>query len=261
MTGWSPEHADCNRSFYGRDTSFIWPDLEEVDPEAVLYTPPVTMLNGVEHRWWLLDVEEEHRRHPETFFIPSAGRRRALRVGESVRLIFGFSPRASDQPRAERMWIRVAGADERGFVGYLTNRPACIVTLEPGATIGFEARHVASVEVTHEEVGFGVEEIALVSMRVAEGAWPRSLVREPPGGRQPTRRDADGWEMVDSGWQVLSGDEPDAELDRPDAIVLWPLGWLVERFPAVLAPIASGAASGRWSWDGDREAYAVAADP
>jgi hypothetical protein len=224
--------------------------LERLDPESALYAPPVVVIDGVQHRWWLADVEEEALKHPSTFFIPSLGRRRSLEPGDSARLVFRFSPRAGHDPSAERMWVAVAGADERGYAGYLANQPYLIKSLEAGDVIGFDRRHVAATEVGEDELGFDPEARAFVSARVADGrSWPGYLVLDPEEERQPPQTAADGFEVVDSGWQVLAGDESEDELGDARAAFLGELGWLVERFPQLLPLIRRGEV-GEWIWNG-----------
>jgi hypothetical protein len=246
-----PEHSDCNRSFF---LSGGPPGLPEgvaaLDPETCLYAPPVIEIDGQEHRWWLADAEEEARRHPEAFFIPPLERRQVLEPGDSVRLIFRFSPRGEEDPSAERMWVLVAGVDARGYAGYLTNQPHAIKGLNARDVIAFGPHHIASIEVDKGELGFDPESRAFVSRRVAEGtSFPGFLVLDPESERRPPRVGADGLELIDSGWQLLAGDETEEELEDPNAILLRDLGWVAERHPQLL-PLVQADVPGEWTWDG-----------
>ncbi len=60
---------------------------------------------------------------------------------------------------------------------------------------------------------------------------------------------------MDSGWEILAGDETQDELDRADSIVLWQLGWLVERCPILLQLVRSGPSAGEWLWSAERQTY------
>lgn len=252
----SPEHADCNRSYYRRERPPGLPDgVAELDPKTALYAPRVSTIDGVEHRWWLLDVDEENRRHPKTFFVAPVEQRCRLPVGDSARLVFRFEPRGPQEPSGERIWVAVAGADQQGYAGYLTNQPFFVKGLNAGDVIGFDARHVASLEVTDADMGFSIEAQAFVSLRVARGGEPGYLVLDPPERRRSPQDDEHGWELVDSGWQVLVGDETEEELADPASVVLWELGWLAERCPMVVRLLRSGEVSGRWLWSAERKHY------
>jgi hypothetical protein len=248
---YSPEHADCNRSFYARaELRGLPAGIPPLDPGSARYAPSSVVVDGEEHRWWLADVDAEAHEHPATFFVPPLERRRRLVEGDNVRLIFRFSPRRREDPSAERMWVAVAGGGADEYVGYLTNEPFAIASLAAGDVIGFAPRHVASIEVVRDELGYDAEARAFVSIRIADGrSWPAYVLRVPDGERLPTKRDDDGLELVDSGWQVLGGDETEEELADVAGAVLWPLGWLTERFPALL-PLIREDVAGEWLWNG-----------
>lgn len=61
--------------------------------------------------------------------------------------------------------------------------------------------------------------------------------------RQKTEKRA---KPIDSGWQILRGDETDDELASTDVVVIWSLGTLADRYPQLETLLASDPASGEW---------------
>jgi hypothetical protein len=189
--------------------------------------------------WWLDDVEALNREAPESFFIPPAAKRRSLKAGDRVKLIFRFVPavRGID---GERMWVAVTAVDAGRYEGRLENQPEYLTSLAYGAEIGFGPEHVAAYEWTPEELGYDPE----------LGAWVRRESSVPHGER-PTRasmrpadlRAAEG----DSGWILGRGDESGREYTSEKVFGWAALGWLTDLFPE-LEPVFQ-AGEGDWRWD------------
>jgi hypothetical protein len=82
--------------------------------------------------WSLANADELHARHPRSYFIPDLERRKALLVGECVRLEFHYGPDADrEQDRPPDIVVRAPGpysADQDAWWIILRERPA-------GATI------------------------------------------------------------------------------------------------------------------------------
>lgn len=187
--------------------------------------------------WWLADAEELNARHPRSYFIPAAERRRALRVGELVRLEFTYGPHADrdGEGHVERMWVEVLG-DGRGR---LRNHPARLAALAIGDLVAFEPQHVTAIDFSDEELGYAQGECPVVDKVVlqddrapdvvvrAEGGW-WMLCREGaigptvetaglltdrfPGLEEPLRAGEGLWELAggergDAHWRRVSDDE------------------------------------------------------
>lgn len=206
--------------------------------------PPATS-PIVPTEWGLLDAEAQHEAFPDTFPIPTADERLALRTGDMVKLVFVLDPPPSSGPNAERMWVEVRAAQPDGsYEGWLTNRPVVITTLEPSSVVAFEARHVAGIALRKEEVSFDVALRAVVSTRLRD-------VPGPPGWAgfdEPL-------DATDSGWSITAGDEPDDFFGDEDGsgTEALSLGELVQRFPALVEVFQAG--EGEWVYRPDHRRY------
>jgi len=161
-------------------------------------TPDTPDRGTVEH-WHLEDVEETHRRYPDTFHLPSLEERRSLQVGRSVRLHFTFDKPELDNCRAERMWVTITetpGADE--FRGALENAPVYIRTLAPGDVVSFRTCHIAQILIPKGDPRWmDTTKKAIVSKRVFDSRRVGFLYREAPRNNE------------DSGWIIFAGNEDD----------------------------------------------------
>jgi hypothetical protein len=182
-----------------------------------------------DRRWRLLDAEGHAAAHPRSFFIPSGEARAALGTDDLVKLVFEVVG-GDDEGAGERMWVRVTDTAPGGYVGTLENEPIVIDGLWPGARIEFEPRHV--IEIWHDEEDPLEDLAAFVSARLLEedDLEPGVVTFDPDGH---------GTELGDgrtvTGWQLFVGDETEDELDDPERIRLPSLGWLVQRYPELLA--------------------------
>ncbi|MBV9172629.1 MAG: DUF2314 domain-containing protein, partial [Chloroflexi bacterium] len=171
--------------------------------------------------------------------------RETLKAGDHVRLLFFLVDPAPDQPRAERMWLDVAEVGADRYVGVLTNQPMAIQDLQAGDLVSFGPEHVITISdprwVPYEH------QLAFVSRRLLEdeALQPGLVCHDPEDEHLPPR--ADGHQS--SGWQLLVGDESEAELDDPSSVRLPNLAWIMERYPAFGALVFSGARAGRWLLD------------
>jgi uncharacterized protein YegJ (DUF2314 family) len=93
----------------------------------------------------LLDGDEQHKRHPETFWMPPLAERQALREGDLVKLVF------MGEPVPERMWVRVMMRDPEGnYYGTLDSQPVGLDFIEYGDEVHFAACNVIAI---HEARG------------------------------------------------------------------------------------------------------------
>lgn len=195
--------------------------------------------------WGLLDAESQHTAFPDTFPIPSAEERGALRTGDLVKLVFVLDPPPDDGPNAERMWVEVRTAQADGsYDGWLTNKPVVISSLEASALVAFEPRHVAGIALRRDEVTFDVGLKAVVSKRALE-------LKGPPGWAgfdEPL-------DERDSGWSVTAGNEPADYFtgDSAATTVVQTLGELVQRFPALVEVFQAG--EGEWAYRPEHRRY------
>ena len=98
----------------------------------------------------LMDGEEQNRKYPETFEIPSLIERRNLQVGQLAKVFFVPNKLEKGMPNGERMWVEITKTSEQGYVGLLRNSPISIPRLRFGSIVRFEARHVIQLQdLTH----------------------------------------------------------------------------------------------------------------
>ena len=91
--------------------------------------------------WSLASAEGRHGAWPDTFDLAPRAARESLLPGDMAQLLFT----QSDSP-GERMWVRIEGMDDGGYVGVLENIPIVIADLAHGATIHFAPEHIARIE-------------------------------------------------------------------------------------------------------------------
>jgi hypothetical protein len=181
---------------------------------------------------------------PETFFIPPAEVRHNLKAGDVVKLLFFIRDPDPQGLEAERMWVDVKSADEGIYVGELLNAPSVIRDLKPGDRIVFEPKHVAAIAVSQAEVGFRVDDRAIISRRLAASAFrPGRLQRD-----EPTHAD-------DSGWVLLVGDETEPNHFDPQNFAAATLGFLADRFPELEEVFKEGRQGETWEWDETENRY------
>jgi len=97
----------------------------------------------------LMNAESQHRRYPDSFWIPEREERRRLSPGDQVKLVFQPSPPRAGGPNGERMWVEVEEirADGR-YHGKLLNEPVVLDGAHWGDTVGFGPEHVISIDTT-----------------------------------------------------------------------------------------------------------------
>lgn len=70
--------------------------------------------------WQLESGVARHAEAPDTFEVPDESTRSQLVPGCDAKLIFTLG---SDGPQVERMWVRIIGYTDTGYVGELENEP------------------------------------------------------------------------------------------------------------------------------------------
>lgn len=188
----------------------------------------------------LRNGEAMNREHPRSFFIPSRDERDNLAPGQLVKLIFDASDPAPEGPNAERMWVIVGGRSGANYFGQLDNQPQTITGLNAGDRIEFAPVHVVSIWEDRPEL----ELKAIVSRRSHEqDLRPHYVCRETP--HNPS----------DSGWQILVGNESEAELNDAKQVLIQPLGFVLERWPELEVPFADRNERSEWTWEPDSGSY------
>ncbi|MGH4140029.1 hypothetical protein [Clostridium sp.] len=66
------------------------------------------------NEWELEDVETVNKSNPSNFFIPDEKERKSQKKGDLVRLHFILTKPKENEPRAERMWVKITN---RGLFG------------------------------------------------------------------------------------------------------------------------------------------------
>lgn len=188
--------------------------------------------------WHLDNVEDRAAESPRTFFIPPEQRRHNLQEGDTVKLVFMLNHPSGDEPEAERMWVDVVRADGTSYTGSLLNTPDAIRELKPGDEVTFGPEHVAAVGVNEAEIGYAVQERALVSRRLAaKDVRPGLLWRDEPV------------QQGDSGWTLMLGDEPASFTEDANNFGTTELGYLTDKFPELEEVFREGGPGDQWRWD------------
>lgn len=89
----------------------------------------------------LEDVVAINKAHPKTFEIPSSADRRAVQVGDTVKLVF----KPTGKQDSERMWVNVTKVDAYGsYRGTLANDPI-IVGIKYQDPVSFTDKHICDI--------------------------------------------------------------------------------------------------------------------
>lgn len=193
----------------------------------------------------LENVAAVHRAHPRTFSIPRSVERRTLGRGQLVKLVFLVDDPASDQPRAERMWVKVRSATGRRYTGALASRPRYITNWQPGDVVDFLPQHVAAVYHPPSARQLPLDKLARVNPRVAaDQAWPQRLLRTRPRGDF-------------SGWWVFAPRQRFTALSDPSAFQLVPVADLINLY-LVLDSVLDQPSGSAWRWDTAQAEYVPA---
>lgn len=98
--------------------------------------------------WVLDDAQQAHAATPTQFSIPPLAQRQSLQPGDIAKLRFYLrvpSAAGGDCTQGERMWVQVQQRHGDWYRGTLDNDPCSPHTLQAGATIWFQARHVIDI--------------------------------------------------------------------------------------------------------------------
>jgi len=157
------------------------------------------------------------REHPDTFKIPGRYQRQHVHRGFFVKLVFELPEPSPEGYAAERMWVRVTSRSGKRYIGELSNDPQMVDGLSRGEDVEFGPQHILEISKTGEPEARALH--AIISLRVVEGHRPGRLYRDEPV------------HPVDSGWQILAGDEDDSYLENTDNLITIPLEALLDGHP------------------------------
>jgi hypothetical protein len=94
----------------------------------------------------LINAEERHAAHPDTFDLPDHGERVSLAAGDFVKLGWTLDKPRKNMPAGERMWVKVTGGDAAtGYAGTLSNQPFFFDWMQHGDAVSFGPEHVLDV--------------------------------------------------------------------------------------------------------------------
>lgn len=180
--------------------------------------------------WSLANADEMNARHPRSYFIPPAARRRALRPGELVRLEFRYGPHADreNEGHIERMWVEVLELRTDGHVdGRLRNHPSRLDGIEIGDLVAFGADHVITIDYSDEELGYRQDQWAIIDKAATRDDRAPDIVVRAPGPRVAGQ---DAW------WMICRAD--------PAGPATQDVNSLTDRFPGLAEPLRAG--DGLW---------------
>ena len=190
--------------------------------------------------WTLDSAEQRAAEAPRSFFIPPPGVRHALKVGDTVKLIFRLQ-RDDGETAVERMWVEVVQTEP--YAGLLRNTPQLGGVIAFGDRVTFAAEHVCGYAYNPRRFGYDPDAECFLLKRVARAEGPPALL---------VLND-------DGSWEAHAGDEADEELADSSNVLHWTVGYLADRFPQTEQALRDGSALQRnaarrephvwWNWD------------
>lgn len=190
---------------------------------------------------WTLDSAEQRAADaPRSFFIPPAGVRHRLKVGDVVKLIFRLE-RDDGEIAVERMWVEVVQTEP--YVGLLQNTPQLAGVIHWGDRVTFAAEHICGYAYDPKQLGYDPDVECLVLTRVADAEGPPALLLL----------------NQDGSWEAHANDETDEELADSNNVLRWTVGYLADRFPQTEQALRDGSSLHRdvpqrkphvwWEWE------------
>jgi len=184
--------------------------------------------------WELENVVKTSMEHEDSFFIPSEIERNNQEIENEVRLHFILKNPSENEPRAERMWVKITNrknGKKTSYAGVLINKPVYIKDLQANDIIEFDADNIAQVIVKKDDPSWidSSEKYAVVSkMCMEKNSVIRFMYREKPDRNE------------DSGWRMFTGLEDDDYSNDPENLKLVNVGYLLSKDPTLLTPLKKG---------------------
>lgn len=121
-----------------------------------------------EDGWCLENGVDYHALDSQTFAIPDAATRNALKPGDFAKLIFLIAVEDDEEPITDRMWVVVREVADGGYFGLLDNEPDIDENDEfwLGTEVPFGPEHVIEVQA-------GNTESRAYAARAPLRVWPR----------------------------------------------------------------------------------------
>jgi hypothetical protein len=176
--------------------------------------------------WKLTDSKKLAKENKYTFYKPSIGILKNLKVGNIVKLTFEFESSNSEHPGAERMWVEITEIKNDKFKGKLDNHPFYLHELYAGDEIRFEYKHIIDHDLGLSEpnlVDKYYDRCFATNKVLYDNAPINYIYREEPMEKDEER------DYIDTGWRILSGDESDEYMEDLENISLVSLGSVLKR--------------------------------
>jgi hypothetical protein len=184
--------------------------------------------------WELENVLETSIKYKDSFFIPNEIERNNQKINDEVRLHFILKTPIQNEPRTERMWVKITEVLNKNnikYKGILINDPVFIKDLKVNDIIEFSADNIAQTFIKKDDPEWidSYEQFALVSkMYFENNGIIKFLYREKPDNKG------------DSGWRMFTGSEDDDYANDPQNIKMIKVGYLLDKDPSLLEPLKNG---------------------
>ncbi len=183
--------------------------------------------------WKLRNVEDEAKKYPDSFFIPTLEERKNIKINEQVCLHLIHLLQKENEPAAERMWVTIT--KERNlfskYKGILDNQPVYIKGLNAGDEIAFGVANIAQTIIKKRNPLWidCAEEYALVSeLCFQKNETIRFIYHEQPDNNE------------DSGWRIFTGNENEEYTNDYRNIQIMKIVDLLARDNTLFEPIKNG---------------------
>lgn len=183
--------------------------------------------------WKLKNVEDEAKKYPDSFFIPSLEERKNIKINEKVCLHFIHLLRKDNEPETERMWVTITKEKNlfSKYKGILDNQPVYIKGLNVGDEIDFGVENIAQTIIKKGTPLWidCAEQYALVSkLCFQKDETIRFIYREQPDNNE------------DSGWRIFTGNESEEYTNDYKNIQIMKIVDLLARDNTLFEPIKNG---------------------
>ena len=151
-------------------------------------------------RFTLADAEKLRDADPRTFSIPRGEQRRALKVGDTAKIMLELA--VCEGPfSSERLWVQIVEVVGGRYRARIDNSPVLLPDLDD-AVLDIGPEHVISVMLPDEYVLPNGKSCRVSAAIVDRDAWPQRLRRVAPEAAH------------DSGWRIWAEGETADAADR-----------------------------------------------
>ena len=130
---------------WNRGIVFWWQLLPKAEPiHLALFDPALGIPHDSKNVSYAIDSGvERHEEAPDTFEIPAQERRKSLKMGDLVKLMFRIQ--IDETCVVERMWVQVTEVGPEHYIGVLDNDPYSTDEIKSGARVQFQANDVIQI--------------------------------------------------------------------------------------------------------------------